>query len=77
LHVYFLADLPSASAVKSLDANRSIPDEFRVVGREIYLHVPNGMGRTKLTSTYFDSKLSTICTARNWATINTLLQMMS
>jgi uncharacterized protein (DUF1697 family) len=76
LHVYFLADLPSASAVKSLDPNRSAPDEFRVVGREIYLHVPNGMGRTKLTSTYFDSKLSTVCTARNWATVNMLLQMM-
>ena len=76
LHVYFLADLPSTAAVKSLDANRSAPDEFRVAGRHIYLHVPNGMGRTKLTSTYFDSKLSTICTARNWATVNKLLEMI-
>jgi len=76
LHVYFLADQPSAAAVKSLDPNRSAPDEFRVVGRHIYLHTPNGMGRSKLTSAYFDSKLATICTARNWATVNTLLQMM-
>lgn len=76
LHVYFLAALPSANAVKSLDPNRSAPDEFRVVGREIYLQAPHGMGRTKLTSTYFDSRLSTVCTARNWATVNTLLQMM-
>jgi len=76
LHVYFLADLPSAVAVKGLDASRSTPDQFRVVGRHIYLYVPNGMGRTKLTSTYFDSKLSTICTARNWATVLKLFEMM-
>jgi uncharacterized protein (DUF1697 family) len=75
LHVYFLADLPTSAAVKSLDPARSAPDEFRVIGRHIYLHVPNGMGRTKLTSTYFDSKLSTVCTARNWATVGKLLEM--
>jgi len=76
LHVYFLADEPTAAAVKGLDPNRSAPDEFRVIGRHIYLHTPNGMGRSKLTSTYFDSKLATVCTARNWATVNTLLGMM-
>jgi uncharacterized protein (DUF1697 family) len=76
LNVYFLADAPSATAVKSLDPQRSAPDCFQVSGREIYLHTPNGMGRTRLTSTYFDSKLSTIATARNWATVLKLLEMM-
>ncbi len=76
LYVYFLADVPSADAVKSLDANRSAPDAFRAIGREIYLHLPNGMGRTKLTNAYFDSKLSTVSTARNWATVQKLLEMM-
>jgi len=76
LHTYFLADLPAAAAVKSLDPSRSPPDEFVVLGRHIYLRTPNGMGRTKLTSTYFDTKLSTIATARNWATVKKLLEMM-
>jgi uncharacterized protein (DUF1697 family) len=76
LHVYFLADPPGADAVRSLDANRSAPDAFRVVGREIYLHLPNGMARTKLTNAYFDSRLSTSSTARNWATVKKLLEMM-
>ncbi len=76
LHVYFLAELPTANAVKGLDPNRSAPDAFRVVGREIYLHLPNGMARTKLTSAYFDSRLATVCTARNWATVQKLLEMM-
>ena len=76
LYLYFLADLPAADAVKSLDPKRSAPDRFRVNGREIYLHLPNGMGRSKLTNAYFDSRLSTVSTARNWATVNTLLEMM-
>jgi uncharacterized protein (DUF1697 family) len=76
LHVYFLADSPAAKAIAGLDAARSAPDAFQVLGREIYLHVPNGMGRTKLTNAYFDSKLSTVCTARNWATVLKLMEMM-
>ncbi len=75
LHVYFLRDEPQADAIAKLDPARSAPDEFRVLGREIYLFLPDGMARSKLTSTYFDSKLSTVCTARNWATVLKLLEM--
>lgn len=76
LHVYFLADLPKARDVAGLDASRSAPDAFHVRGQEIYLHLPNGMARTKLTNAYFDSKLSTACTARNWATVLKLAALM-
>jgi uncharacterized protein (DUF1697 family) len=76
LHVYFLANSPNARAIAGLDPARSAPDAFQVRGQEIYLHVPNGMGRTKLTNAYFDSRLSTTCTARNWATVLKLSEMM-
>jgi uncharacterized protein (DUF1697 family) len=76
LYMYFLADLPDASAIKGLDPLRSTPDAFQVVGRQVYLHLPNGMARTKLTNGYFDSKLSTVSTARNWGTVTTLVEMM-
>lgn len=76
LHVYFLANAPHAKAIAGLDPKRSTPDVFHVRGQEIYLHLPNGMARTKLTNAYFDSKLSTICTARNWATVLKLAEMM-
>jgi uncharacterized protein (DUF1697 family) len=77
LHVYFLADPPNARAIATLDPNRSVPDAFHVLGQEIYLHLPNGMARTKLANAYFDSKLSTVCTARNWATVLKLAAMMA
>jgi uncharacterized protein (DUF1697 family) len=69
LHVFFLADLPSAQAVKSLDPQRSPGDEFHVSGREVYMHLPNGIASTKLTTAWLDAKLSTVSTARNWATV--------
>lgn len=76
LHVLFLADVPEAASVGKLDPNRSSPDRFHVRGRDVYLDLPNGAGRTKLTNAYFDSKLATISTGRNWATVCKLLHMM-
>lgn len=76
VHVMFLADTPDAARVKGLDAARSSPDAFSVRGADIYLHLPDGAGRTKLSNAYFDSKLATVSTARNWRTVMALLGMM-
>ncbi len=76
LHVYFLADWPEARAVQALDPDRSPGDSFVVCGREVYLHLPNGMARTRLTNAHFDAKLGTVSTARNWNTLGKLAEMM-
>jgi uncharacterized protein (DUF1697 family) len=75
LHVGFLADAPRAQKIKSLDPDRSPGDSFCIVGQHIYLHLPNGMGKTKLTNAWFDSKLGTISTFRNWRTVLKLVEM--
>jgi uncharacterized protein (DUF1697 family) len=76
LHVLFLADLPPASRLAALDPDRSPPDTFAVRGQEIYLRLPHGAARTKLTNTYFDAALATTSTARNWRTVTTLFTLM-
>jgi uncharacterized protein (DUF1697 family) len=76
LHVMFLTDLPKPGAAKSLDPDRSPPNRFMVRGKEIYLLFPAGFARTKLTSSYFDSKLGTIGTVRSWRTVTKLLELM-
>ena len=76
LHVYFLANAPDARGIASLDPARSSPDAFLVRGRDVYLKMPNGMARTKLSNAYFDSKLATISTARNWRTTLKLFELM-
>jgi uncharacterized protein (DUF1697 family) len=75
VHVAFLARTPSAAQIATLDPNRSPPDTFAVVGAHVYLHCPNGVGGTKLTNAYFDGKLATISTARNWRTVLKLVEM--
>ena len=75
LHVMFLAELPDNASVEALDPERSPGDEFAVMGREIYLHCPNGVARSKLTNSYFDSRLSTTSTSRNWKTVQKLLEL--
>jgi len=76
LHVAFLADRPTAGNIAALDPDRSPPDRFEVRGREIYLHTPNGVARTKLSNDYFDAKLATTCTMRNWKTVLALTAML-
>jgi len=76
LHVMFLADRPDADRVARLDPDRSAPDAFIARGQEIYLWLPNGVARSKLTNAYFDTTLATTSTARNWRTITTLLALL-
>jgi uncharacterized protein (DUF1697 family) len=77
LHVTFLADRPQAARVAQLDPQRSHPDEFRVVGREVYLRCPNGYGRSKLTNAYFEKQLAVVATTRNWNTVTKLADLAS
>ena len=48
---------PASRRVGSRRRTRSCPDEFRVAGREVYLHCPEGYGRTKLTNAFFERAL--------------------
>jgi uncharacterized protein (DUF1697 family) len=75
LHVVFLGGRPAAKAAAQLDPERSPPDEFMVEGREVYLHLPNGFGRSKLTVAYFERALGVAATARNWRTVKKLLAL--
>jgi hypothetical protein len=65
----------SGDKVAGLDLERSPPDRFELRGREIFLHCPSGVGRTRLTNDYFDTKLATTSTMRNWRTVLKLVAM--
>jgi uncharacterized protein (DUF1697 family) len=74
LHVMCLATRPAERDIAALDAQRSPPDAFIVSGKTIYLRLPNGVGRSKLTNAYFDKALRTTSTSRNWRTIARLCE---
>jgi uncharacterized protein (DUF1697 family) len=75
LHVMFLAQEPEKKRASALDPQRSPPDAFELRGREVFLLLPNGAARTKLTNAYFDSTLATTSTGRNWNTVLKLAEM--
>jgi uncharacterized protein (DUF1697 family) len=75
LHVLFLADLPRPDLVRALDGFRSPPDAFLVQGREVFLRLPDGVARTKLTNAFFDAGLKTVGTMRNWRTVLRLREL--
>ncbi|HEX2967900.1 MAG TPA: DUF1697 domain-containing protein [Bacteroidales bacterium] len=51
------------------------PDKFHINESEIYVYCPNGFGRTKLYTNFFENKMKVIGTSRNWTTVNKLLEM--
>ena len=77
LHVTFLAAAPDPALVHRVDVHNAEPDEFRVLGREIYLHCPQGYGRTKLNNAFWERRLGVAATTRNWNTVTRLFQLAS
>jgi uncharacterized protein (DUF1697 family) len=58
----------------SIDKDFYAPDELIVNGKEIYLWFPNGMGRSKM-STSFGKRLGVISTVRNWNSVLKLAEL--
>jgi uncharacterized protein (DUF1697 family) len=75
LHVTFLGAAPDPETVAPAAQRKADGDEFRVVGREVYLFCPNGYGNTKLTNAFFEKKLGSVATTRNWKTVTKLVSM--
>jgi len=76
VYVYFLGNEPDDDATSQIDANRSPPDEFVIRGDHVYLKMQSA-SKTKLSTNYFESKLATVTTARNWNTVTTVLKLMT
>ncbi|MBS2032314.1 MAG: DUF1697 domain-containing protein [Deltaproteobacteria bacterium] len=74
LHVMFLSDVPKKPALASLDPKRSPGDSYLVLGREIFMSVVSA-AETRLTVDYFEKRLGGKATARNWKTVNKLIDM--
>jgi uncharacterized protein (DUF1697 family) len=75
LHVTFLDKTPTKPALDRLDALAGSRDQYRLVGREIYLHCRINYGETKLSNTAIEKVLGVGATTRNWKTVTTLQAM--
>ncbi len=75
LLVAFLDRPPGIDLGEVLDAEAYRPDAFTLIGRHLYLHYPNGSGRSKLTNALFEQALGVRSTTRNWTTVTRLARL--
>jgi uncharacterized protein (DUF1697 family) len=75
VHVTFLAGAASKSGIAALGRIEAGADRWRAKGAEIYLHCPNGYGRSRLNNTALERALGVRATTRNWNTVVALCTM--
>ncbi len=74
--VMFLATHPDSTAQEALHKAYAGPEEILVLGQEVYIYYPDGIGRSKLTNNLLEKKLKTVGTARNLNTVLKLQELM-
>ncbi len=77
LHLTLLEEKPKRQLVEEIREQDFGDDEFAVELNCIYLLCPNGVSRTRLTNNFFERKLKTAATTRNWNTVLKLFKMSS
>lgn len=77
VHVAFLPEDPSDVAVSALTETDHAPEELAVGDRVLYLHLPGGLGRSRLAAEV-DRRLGHLDpTVRNWRTVTKLAEMVT
>lgn len=74
-HVTFLAEKPGAQVIRTLKQAPCNGDEWHLSGSVIYLHCPNGYGRSKLSNNHLERLLGVTATTRNWNTVQKLYEL--
>lgn len=79
LHVVFFAEEPPATVLDGLDLPSFLPEACTLIGRELHLYLPNGMGRATLPAALGKTGRQTappaVSTSRNWNTVLKLLDL--
>src|SRR5262249_1283151 len=75
LHVFFLAAQPCQEAAENLRRLAVQPDKLYLIGRDLFIYFPNGVGKSKLPWARLDKALQTPSTGRNWNSVTKVLEM--
>jgi len=75
LYVTLLDSIPFKENIDLLESYNYDGEEYKILGKNIYFYVPKGYGKAKMDNNFFEKKLKTSATTRNWNTINKLAEM--
>lgn len=73
-HVVFLSEMLSDEKEKLLLSQNKENEKFAVRGRNVYCLLRDGVADSLLGKKFIDNKLKTPATARNWRTVNKILE---
>ena len=76
LAVVFLSDAPASNALNDLIESNPGRETVHASGRELFIHYPDGMARSKLNNQQIERKLGLISSARNWNTCQRILKLL-
>lgn len=72
-----LKGAPTATAEAALRSHIKGNERVAVIGRTAYLAYPEGIGRSKLTTSLIERHLGTCGTGRNWTTVARIAAMLA
>ena len=73
--VTFLSSEPHEEMASDIQKYVVAPEKLVVREKEVYLHCPNGYGKTKLSNTFIEKKLKVEATTRNWKSVHKLHEL--
>jgi uncharacterized protein (DUF1697 family) len=76
LHFFFLEQACPSLNVQALDSVQSPTEKYHLTARVLYLHAPDGVGRSKLAAKA-EKILGVVTTARNFRTVQKLQSMLA
>lgn len=69
LHLTFLKEKPTEENKETILTYNSEPDKFKIDGRNVFIFCTGKYHQSKLTNDFFEKKLHTGATTRNWKTV--------
>jgi len=76
LHLTCLKELPATVLLEKIRTIQYPPDRYEIIGRDVFIFCAAGYGTSKLVNSFFESKLKTPATTRNWKTVMKLHEMI-
>ncbi|MGE5124342.1 MAG: DUF1697 domain-containing protein, partial [Acidobacteriaceae bacterium] len=75
LYLTLIYQSPSEDAWGNLSPPAQTGDEFARADQAVYLYLPNGYARTRLSNRFFEKTFGTPTTTRNWNTFKALYEI--
>lgn len=75
LHLTFLKETPTSENLEKTESYNYEPDKFVIREKQVFIYCQGKYHQTKLNNNFFEKKLKTSATTRNWKTVLKLIEL--